>query len=137
MPTYMAKKLCPNVIIRPVNFEWYNQKSHEFFSFIEENYTKKIEKASIDECYVDMTDLMKDITDPLKYLKELQDNLYKNTLLQVSIGIGPTKFLAKMGSDYKKPMGITIIRKKDIKRILYPLPFDNFFSISPLLFLFK
>ena len=45
MPTYMAKKLCPNVIIRPVNFEWYNQKSHEFFSFIEENYTKKIEKS--------------------------------------------------------------------------------------------
>lgn len=130
MPTYMAKKLCPNVIIRPVNFEWYNQKSHEFFSFIEENYTKKIEKASIDECYVDMTDLMKDVTDPLKYLKELQDNLYKNTLLQVSIGIGPTKFLAKMGSDYKKPMGITIIRKKDIKRILYPLPIDDFFGIG-------
>ena len=48
MPTYMAKKLCPNVIIRPVNFEWYNQKSHEFFSFIEENYTLEVSSPGAD-----------------------------------------------------------------------------------------
>ena len=58
MPTYMAKKLCPHVEIRPSNFEWYTKTSNEFFSFIKEKYTSKIEVASIDECYVDMTDLI-------------------------------------------------------------------------------
>lgn len=130
MPTYIAKKLCPKVIIREVNYKWYQQKSKEFFSYIKEHYSSHIEVASIDECYVDMTDLMKDIKDPYLYLKNLQEDVYNNTHLESSIGLGPTKFLAKMGSDYKKPMGITIIRKKDIKKILYPLPIEDFFGIG-------
>ena len=130
MPTYIAKKLCPKVIIREVNYKWYQQKSKEFFSYIKEHYSSHIEVASIDECYVDMTDLMKDIKDPYLYLKNLQEDVYNNTHLEASIGLGPTKFLAKMGSDYKKPMGITIIRKKDIKKILYPLPIEDFFGIG-------
>ena len=44
--------------------------------------------------------------------------------------MAPTKFLAKMGSDYKKPMGLTIIRKSDISRILYPLPLEKMFGIG-------
>lgn len=130
MPTYIAKKLCPKVIIREVNYKWYQQKSKEFFSYIKEHYSSHIEVASIDECYVDMTDLMKDIKDPYLYLKNLQEDVYNNTHLEASIGLGTTKFLAKMGSDYKKPMGITIIRKKDIKKILYPLPIEDFFGIG-------
>lgn len=130
MPTYIAKKLCPKVIIREVNYKWYQQKSKEFFSYIKEHYSSHIEVASIDECYVDMTDLMKNIKDPYLYLKNLQEDVYNNTHLEASIGLGPTKFLAKMGSDYKKPMGITIIRKKDIKKILYPLPIEDFFGIG-------
>mgnify|MGYP004511175643 FL=1 len=130
MPTYIAKKLCPKVIIREVNYKWYQQKSKEFFSYIKEHYSPHIEVASIDECYVDMTDLMKDVKDPYLYLKNLQEDVYNNTHLEASIGLGPTKFLAKMGSDYKKPMGITIIRKKDIKKILYPLPIEDFFGIG-------
>ena len=73
MPTYIAKKLCPKVIIREVNYKWYQQKSKEFFSYIKEHYSSHIEVASIDECYVDMTDLMKDIKDPYLYLKNLQE----------------------------------------------------------------
>lgn len=130
MPTYIAKKLCPKVIIREVNYKWYQEKSKEFFSYIKEHYSPHIEVASIDECYVDMTDLMKDVKDPYLYLKKLQEDVYNNTHLEASIGLGPTKFLAKMGSDYKKPMGITIIRKKDIKKILYPLPIEDFYGIG-------
>lgn len=130
MPTYMAKKLCPKVIIREGNYKWYQQKSNEFFSYIKDHYSTHIEIASIDECYVDMTELMKDVKDPYLYLKNLQEDVYNNTHLEASIGLGPTKFLAKMGSDYKKPMGITIIRKKDIKNILYPLPIEDFYGIG-------
>ena len=86
--------------------------------------------ASIDECFVDMSEAMKDVKDPYKYLKDLQLKLKGLTGLGCSIGLGPTKFLAKMGSDYKKPMGITIIRKRDIKKKLYPLPIGDLYGVG-------
>ena len=129
MPTYMARKLCPDVVIRGVDFELYQKLSNEFFSYIK-RYTNIIEIASIDECYADMTECMKDVKDPYKFLEELMDLLYRETKLKCSIGLAPTKFLAKMGSDYKKPMGITIIRRKDVKKILWPLPIKDMYGIG-------
>lgn len=129
MPTYMALKLCPNVIVRGCDFALYEKLSRTFFDFIKE-YTPIIEIASIDECYCDMSEFMKDVKDPLKYLKELQMNLFNKTKLMCSIGIGSTKFLAKMASDMKKPMGITIIRRKDIPKILWPLPIKDLYGIG-------
>ena len=60
----------------------------------------------------------------------MQRDLYNETKLKCSIGVAPTKFLAKMGSDYQKPMGLTIIRKSDIPNILYPLSVDKMFGIG-------
>ena len=129
MPTYMARKLCPDVIIRGVDFELYHKLSNEFFGYIRK-YTDIIEIASIDECYADMTECMKDVEDPELFLKELQELLYRETKLKCSIGLAPTKFLAKMGSDYKKPMGITIIRRKDVSKIIWPLPIKDMYGIG-------
>ena len=65
-----------------------------------------------------------------KYFVDFQNSLLEKTGLKCSIGVGPTKFLAKMGSDYRKPMGITIIRKKDIKNIIFPLKIDDMFGVG-------
>ena len=129
MPTFQALKLCPNAIIIPGHYSLYSRKSHEFINFVKKHSTL-IEQASIDECYVDMTKTLSNVKNPLEYIKNMQDTLYKETGLMCSIGVAPTKFLAKMGSDYKKPMGITIIHRKDIARILYPLPIESFFGIG-------
>lgn len=129
MPTYMARRLCPEVIIRSSDFELYHRLSQDFFSYIK-RYTNIIEIASIDECYADMTECMKNCSNPEQFLKELQDNLYKETKLLCSIGLAPTKFLAKMASDIKKPMGITIIRRKDIKKILWPIKIEDMYGIG-------
>ena len=129
MPTYMALKLCPNVIVRDCDFNLYHDLSTKFFNYVRK-YTDIIEIASIDECYADMTECMKNCKDPELFLKELQNHLFDETKLMCSIGLAPTKFLAKMASDIKKPMGITIIRKKDIKNILWPLPIKDMFGIG-------
>lgn len=129
MPTYMALKLCPNVIVRDCDFNLYHDLSTKFFNYIRK-YTDIIEIASIDECYADMTECMKNCENPELFLKELQNHLFEETKLMCSIGLAPTKFLAKMASDIKKPMGITIIRKKDIKNILWPLPIKDMFGIG-------
>lgn len=131
MPTFQAKMLCKNLILLPGDYKFYELMSKEFISYIR-RYTRKIEQMSIDECFCDFTDVFKNqnIRNPELYLKKLQDGLFKTTKLKCSIGVAPTKFLAKMGSDYKKPMGITIIRKKDIKDILFPLPVKDLFGIG-------
>lgn len=129
MPTFKATKLCPQVLIIPGNYELYSSKSKEFINFVK-RHSEIIEQASIDECYVDMTSKLKAEKNPLDYIKKMQDDLYKETGLMCSIGVASTKFLAKMGSDYKKPMGITVIHRRDIPRILYPLPIESFFGIG-------
>ena len=129
MPMFKAKELCPQLIIKPVDFRYYSALSDQFIAFVR-RYTKQVEIASIDECFADFTDVVKGMNDVPSFFKQLQIDLYKETKLKCSIGVGPTKFLAKMGSDYKKPMGLTIIRKADIPAILYPLSIDKMFGIG-------
>ena len=129
MPMFQAKELCKELIIRPVDFRFYGALSHEFFKFVS-SYTKIIEKASVDECFADFTNAIKGVKDVEQYFREFQKELFKKTKLRCSIGVAPTKFLAKMGSDYRKPNGLTIIRRRDVKDILYPLSIDKMFGVG-------
>ena len=129
MPTYQALLKCKDAILIPGDYRYYEQKSNEFFAFIKK-YTTLVEPASIDECYADFTNVLKDKSEPIVFLRNLQKELYKETKLFCSIGVAPTRFLAKMASDMKKPNGLTIIRKKDSRKMLSPLPIDSFFGIG-------
>ena len=129
MPMFKATQLCPNLIIKKPDYHFYCAMSDRFIKFVS-RYTKIIEVASIDECFADFTSAITGVKDVPTFFKKLQNDLYKETKLKCSIGVAPTKFLAKMGSDYKKPMGLTIIRKSDIPAILYPLPLEKMFGIG-------
>lgn len=129
MPMFKALELCPKLIVKEPDFHYYSMLSISFISYLK-RYSQLIEQASIDECYVDMSEQLKNEKHPYMYLKNLQDGLLKEIGLKCSIGLAPTKFLAKMGSDMKKPMGITIIRKNEIKEKIYPLPIESFFGIG-------
>lgn len=129
MPMNKAVKLCPNLLIVPPDYRFYITLSHQFKNYIR-SITPKVESASIDELFADFTDAVKGKKNVTEYFKSIQLDLYKKTGLKCSIGVGPSKFLAKMGSDYKKPMGVTIIRRKDIINILYPLPIKDMFGVG-------
>ena len=129
MPMFKAKQLCPKLIVCPVDFHFYHMMSNTFFCFVK-RYTKLVEAASVDECFADFTDRLKNEPDPVVFFRKMQLDLYQETGLKCSIGVSTTKFLAKMASDYKKPMGLTIIRKKDIKKILFPLNVGSMFGIG-------
>ena len=129
MPMFKAKELCPHLIVLPVDFRYYEALSDQFKKFVRK-YTRQVEVASVDECFADFTDVVKGFKDVPAFFRELQNELYRTTKLKCSIGVATTKFLAKMGSDYKKPMGLTIIRKSDIPKILYPLSIDKMFGIG-------
>ena len=80
-----------------------------------------MEAASVDECFADFTETLKNEKDPVQFFRKMQSDLFKETGLKCSIGVSTTRFLAKMASDYQKPMGLTIIHKRDIDKILFPL----------------
>lgn len=129
MPIVEAKRLCPKGHFLPCDFPYYAMLSRSFFAYLFK-WSQLIEPLSIDEGYIDISKGIKNAADPLAYLHEIQEGLYREIGLKSSLGVAPTKFLAKMGSDMKKPMGITIIRKKDIAKILYPLPVSSFYGIG-------
>lgn len=123
-----ALKIYPKLLVVPVNFSEYVKYSNIFYNYLR-NYTDRILKASIDEAYLDVTEACENIH-PLVLAKKIQKELYKTYKLPCSIGIAPTIYLAKMASDIKKPLGITVVRKKDIPKKILPLPIKDLFGLG-------
>ena len=123
-----AKKLYPHIIVVNSNHQLYERYSKLFHQYLLK-ITPLVEMASIDEAYIDITDLNLG-KDSIALAQKIQSDLYKIYKLPCSIGIAPNKFLAKMASDMKKPMGITILRKRDVPTMLWPLPVDDLLYIG-------
>ncbi|MEO4052567.1 DNA polymerase IV [Solibacillus sp. CAU 1738] len=123
-----AKRLCPQLITLPPNFDRYRHSSKQFFDLLRE-YTPLVEPVSIDEGYIDITDLCEQ-RHALQIVEEIQQRIYSELKLPCSIGVAPNKFLAKTASDMKKPMGITVLRKRDIPNILWPRPVIDMHGIG-------
>lgn len=115
-----ALKICPELVLLPPDFPKYRQASKAMFALLK-SYTPLVEPVSIDEGYMDVTEAAKE-RHPLELAKEIQTRIMNELDLPCSIGIAPNKFLAKTASDMKKPMGITVLRKREVPEKLWPLP---------------
>ncbi len=120
MPIAEAKNLCRDLVVVAPHFNYYEELSNEFIAIVR-SYTSIVEQASIDECYADMTDAIFRFPRPLDLAFQLQHRVRDELGLPCSIGIGPNLFLAKMASDMKKPMGITVLRIREVPQKLWPL----------------
>ncbi|MBY6035586.1 DNA polymerase IV [Fictibacillus nanhaiensis] len=125
MPLWQARKLCPDLVVVPPDFETYKMYSSRMFQLLQE-YTEWVEPVSIDEGYMDVTAC----ENPLNTAQDIQKRLLDEMNLPCSIGIGPNKFLAKMASDMKKPLGITVLRKRDLAHKLWPLKVGELHGIG-------
>jgi len=123
-----ARRLCPDLVIVPPDFEKYRLASAALFNLLR-TYTDLVEPVSIDEAYIDIT-AIGGLTDAVSITEGIQQRILKELDLRCSIGIAPNKFLAKTASDMKKPMGITILRKREIQEILWPLPVIDMHGIG-------
>ena len=127
MPYYLAKQTCPEAYFFVGDYAYYSSVSQEIFSFLKARYPL-LEMASIDECFIDMSEVK--INNPEEYFKNLQKEIYEKMHIPCSIGVSYNKFLAKMASDLQKPMGITFIKNKDVKTLIWPLPIGNMYGIG-------
>lgn len=128
MPLWQARRLCPDLIVLRPNFDRYRKASEEMFKILAE-ITPLIQPVSIDEGYLDITD-SQHLGNPLEIAHHLQNRILMELDLPSSIGIGPNKFLAKTASDMKKPLGITVLRIRDLKQILWPQPVEKMYGVG-------
>lgn len=126
MPLWQAKKLCPELIVIRPNFTRYREMSAKIFQLLAE-MTPIIEPVSIDEGYMDVTD---HAIHPLQLAEIIQQKLLQELDIPCSIGIGPNKFLAKTASDMKKPLGITVLRIRELEKVLWPLSIDEMYGVG-------
>jgi DNA polymerase IV len=128
MPLWEAKKLCPELIVKSPNFDRYRALSIRMFELLRQ-YTDLVEPVSIDEGYMDISESYS-LGSPLDIAHSIQTRILHELDLPCSIGVAPNKFLAKMASDMKKPMGITVLRKRDVQRILWPLESNEMHGVG-------
>ena len=108
IPMVTALKLCPKAIVIRGNMKRYSEMSHKVMSILS-SYAPEMIQASIDEAYLDMTGCEKIYGDAVSSAKNLKERIKSQTGLTASIGVGSSKFIAKLASDYRKPDGLTVV----------------------------
>lgn len=125
---YQARIKCPNIKIYKSNFEIYREYSNKLYKLLLQ-YTDKIERFSIDECFLDMTEyLMKDTL--LNKAKEIHIRVKEELGFTVNIGVAHNKLLAKMASDFTKPDKIHTLFEEEIQQKMWPLPVSELFMLG-------
>jgi len=126
MPIYLAKRKCPNGIFLPTRYRRYQEISRQIFNIFYE-LTNLVEPLSIDEAYLDISDIK---LAPKAAAQFIKNRVKKETGLTLSVGISYNKFLAKIASDWNKPNGLKIITEEMMPTILFPLPISKVYGLG-------
>ncbi len=126
-----VKKVCPEAIIVPSDYETYSLYSLRMFEILR-RFSPDIEEYSIDEAFVDLTGLRRSFHGPYGMIaQKMQDTIERELAITVSVGVSLSKVLAKIGSKHNKPHGLTIIPGRDIHIYLQKLPIEKIWGIGP------
>jgi DNA polymerase-4 len=129
-PMSVARRLCPQAIVRPVRFARYREISDRLFAILE-CFTPLVEPLSVDEAFLDITGTERLFGPAQRVARMIKQRVQDELGLTASVGIAPNKFLAKLASDLNKPDGLTIIRADEIAETLTPLPITRIWGIGP------
>ena len=126
-----VRKICPDAVILPSDYETYSLFSMRMYEIVR-RYTPTVEEYSIDECFADLTGLRG--VHHMSYgdiAQRIKQNLELELGMTFSIGLASTKVLAKVGSKWKKPAGLTTIPLRDAPTYLGKLDIENVWGIGP------
>lgn len=129
MTLHEAAKLCPNAAFIKPTTGLYDRMSKQVMEIFEQ-YTPVVEQISIDEAFLDMTGTESLFGNILQVAQIIQQRILKELELPCSVGISSNKLLAKMASDYKKPMGITTIYPHEVQEKLWPLNVSDLYGVG-------
>jgi len=129
-PAVEADRECPDLIFVPPRMEVYQEVSRRIREILGE-YTDLIEPLSLDEAYLDVTNPKKGPPSGTLIAKSIRQEIYEETGLTASAGVGPSKFVAKVASDKNKPNGLTVVEPEEQIDFIARLPIGDFHGIGP------
>ncbi|MEM8712234.1 MAG: DNA polymerase IV [Planctomycetota bacterium] len=130
MATATARRLCPDLVVLPPDFDKYTSVSKEIMGIFR-RYTPIVEPLSLDEAFLDVAGSERLFGDAIQIGRLIKDDILRETGLVASVGVAPTKFLAKLASDLDKPDGFRVIQRDEVRSILDPLPVSKIYGVGP------
>ena len=130
IPMSRAVRLCPSLVIVRPDFHKYRSVSQQVFEIFRE-VTPLVEPLSLDEAYLDVTDNSWNEPLGVNVARRIKERIKEVTRLTASAGVAPNKFLAKIGSGWKKPDGLTVVPPERIETFLQGLPVDALWGVGP------
>lgn len=128
---WQAKNKCPNLVLVPPRRGQYGKYCDIINTRVYECYTDLVERAGVDESYLDITGSLHLFgCTALELGNRIREHVKELTGLTISVGISFNKVFAKLGSDYKKPDAVTLITRENFKRIIWPLPAKSMLMVG-------
>jgi DNA polymerase-4 len=126
MPASQARRLCPTAIVIPPDFGAYREKSRDVWAIVR-GRLNAVQSMGLDEAYADLTGVEK----PLRVLREVVERVRKETGIQISVGVGPSRLVAKCCSDLGKPAGFVAMGREEACIRFAPAPTRRLPGIGP------
>lgn len=130
MPSAQAARLCPQLILIPPRMSLYKEESRKVFEIFR-RFTDKIQPLSLDEGYLDVTDVAQAPGEATRIAREIRRLVKAELDLTVSAGVAPNKFLAKVASDWRKPDGLFVLPPEKVAAFMPPLPVGKIPGVGP------
>jgi DNA polymerase-4 len=129
MPSVRAKRLCPDAIFLPSDFDAYRAHSNRFREVLL-SYTPLVEPLSLDEAFLDVGGATTLFGDPAAIAARIRADVEREVGVICSVGVAPTKFLAKLASDLCKPDGMLVVAHDGVRAFLDPLPVGRLWGVG-------
>jgi len=126
---YLARRKCPYLEVYQPDHKIYKKYSDIMYTYLC-SYSDKIERYSVDECFIDFTGKLDSLENIIKLAYKIKDEIKNNFGFTVNVGIGNNKLLAKMASDFKKPDMVHTLFSYEVKEKMWPLSVGDLFMIG-------
>ncbi|MSR46199.1 MAG: DNA polymerase IV [Planctomycetes bacterium] len=132
MPISRAWQLCPQGVFLPPRMELYLAVSARFMTLLE-RFTDLVEPLSVDEAFLDVTGSERLLGDGATIAAKIQAAVASEERLSASVGVAPSKFVAKIASDLRKPAGLVVVSPAPdaVRAFLAPLPIERLWGVGP------
>jgi DNA polymerase-4 len=129
MPAVRARRLCPDAVFVPPDFEAYRAHSNRFREILLA-VTPLVEPIALDEAFLDVSGAGLLFGEPPEIAARIRAQVAADVGVRCSVGVGPSKLVAKLASKQAKPDGLVVVRREDVPAFLEPLPVRALWGIG-------